>query len=94
MVAPDLAEWIRSGGLLRFRSHSRCGHPYVGSAGAQEEAAKPYILSQPRQYAKDAALDSDSPEGVYHADRTKITPGMTRAAPLGENTVLGISLDE
>jgi hypothetical protein len=35
MVAADLAEWIRSGGLLRFRSHSRCGHPYVGSAGAQ-----------------------------------------------------------
>src|SRR3712207_9541808 len=35
MVAADLAEWIRSGGLLRVSSHSRCGHPYVGSAGAE-----------------------------------------------------------
>jgi hypothetical protein len=34
VVAADFAEWIRSGRLLRFRSHSRCGHPYVGSAGA------------------------------------------------------------
>src|SRR5688572_17190976 len=34
MVATDLAEWIRSGRLLCFRTHSRCGHPYVGSAGA------------------------------------------------------------
>jgi hypothetical protein len=34
VVAADLAEWIRSGRLLRFHSHSRCGHPYVGSAGA------------------------------------------------------------
>ena len=33
VVAADLAEWIRSGRLLRFRGHSRCGHPYVGSAG-------------------------------------------------------------
>jgi hypothetical protein len=36
MVAADLAEWIRSGGLLRFSSHSRCGHPHVGSADAQQ----------------------------------------------------------
>src|SRR5215218_6938030 len=40
MVASDLAEWIRSGGLLRFRSHSRCGHPYVGSAGAQKRSGE------------------------------------------------------
>src|SRR5215211_2204877 len=39
MVAADLAEWIRARGLLCFRSHSRCGHPYVGSADAREEAA-------------------------------------------------------
>ena len=33
-------------------------------------------------------------EGVYHADRIKMTPGMTRAAPLGESNVLEISLDD
>src|SRR5918998_1916739 len=27
MIAADLAEWIWSRRLLRFRSHSRCGHP-------------------------------------------------------------------
>ena len=37
MIATDLAEWIWTGGLLRFRSHSRCGHPYVGSAGATKK---------------------------------------------------------
>jgi hypothetical protein len=34
------------------------------------------------------------PEGVYHADRIKMTPGMTHAAPLGESNVLEISLDD
>jgi hypothetical protein len=40
MIATDLAEWIWTGGLLRFRSHSRCGHPYVGSAGAQRSSGE------------------------------------------------------
>ena len=40
MVAADLAEWIWSGGLLRVSSHSRCGHPYVCSAGAQERSGE------------------------------------------------------
>jgi hypothetical protein len=29
---------------------------------------------------------------VYYADRTKMTPGMTCAALLGENTVLEIAI--
>src|SRR5215212_4717586 len=40
MVAANLTERIRSGGLLRFSSHSRCGHPFVGSAGAQERSGE------------------------------------------------------
>ena len=40
------------------------------------------------------AHDSGSPEGVYHADRTKIASRMIRTAPLGEINVLEISLDE
>src|SRR5215207_5651560 len=40
MVAADLAKWIRSGGLLRFSNHSRCGHPHVGSAGAEERSGE------------------------------------------------------
>jgi hypothetical protein len=48
MVAADLTEWIRSGGLLRFCSHSRCGHPHVGSAGAQArsgETMNPFLTT-------------------------------------------------
>jgi hypothetical protein len=40
MVAADLTEWIRSGGLLRFCSHCQCGHPHAGSAGAQESSGE------------------------------------------------------
>jgi len=40
MIAADLAEWIRSRRLLRFRSHSRCGHPSVGSAGARRRSGE------------------------------------------------------
>jgi hypothetical protein len=48
MVAADLTEWIRARGLLCFRSHSRCGHPYVGSAGAQRgsgETMNPFLIT-------------------------------------------------
>jgi len=94
MVAADLTEWIRTEGLLSFRSHSRCGHPYWVPPTLKEEAAKPYSRSQPRQYAKDVAHDSGAAEGVYHADHTRMTPGMTCAALLGENTVLEIPICE
>ena len=40
MVAADLTERIRSGGLLCFCSHSRCGYPFVGFAGAQERSGE------------------------------------------------------
>src|SRR5215204_1994367 len=41
MVAANLAERIRSGGLLRFSSHSRCGHPSWVPPALRKEAAKP-----------------------------------------------------
>src|SRR5918994_6276892 len=64
MVAANLAEWIWTGRLLCFRSHSRCGHPYWVPPTLREEAAKPKSRSQPRQYAKDAAYDPAAAEGV------------------------------
>src|SRR5215210_5186878 len=44
MVAANLAEWIWTGGLLCFRSHSRCGHPCVGSANALGRSGETIIL--------------------------------------------------